>query len=375
MKRILLVGGGSGGHIYPLIAVAGELQKIAVEKTVKLELVAVADSDFWKEDFERLGVKFKKILITKFRQVEGGKINYLSFLTLPLALVQSLWLLFLFMPDAVLAKGGFASLIPSLAARLYFIPLFIHESDAVPGKANRFLARFAKKVFVSFEAAAGYFQNKNVILSGNPVRESLIQGDKAEAAGYFNFDPDKKTVLFLAGSQGARFINQLALSSLVKLTESYQIIHQAGPRNFESVKAETDKIKSEGSGSYGENVEKNYRLFPFLSEDELKNAYAVCDIVVARAGSNIFEIAAVAKPAIVVPYPYSAGNHQKQNALEFAKFGATAMEEKNLGVGTLISQINYLLKPENYSAVSQKIRQFAKSDAAKIIAQELISNV
>lgn len=371
--RILLVGGGSGGHIYPLVAVSKELKKIALEKGVNLKLMALADSNVWRGEFEDISIKFKKILTPKLRQVEGGRINFLAFLKLPLCLIQSFWLIFFFMPDLVFSKGGFVSVVPSFVARLYFIPLFIHESDAIPGKANRLLAKFAQKVFISFEKSPAYFKNKNIVFSGNPFRENLFGGNKLEATKYFNLNPDKKTILVLTGSQGAVSINKLLIDSIVQLTKYFQVIHQTGAGNFDLVKGEIEKIKSDGIQSYGKDIENNYRIYNFLIEEELKNAYALCDIIVSRSGSNIFEISYLGKPAIVIPYPYSAGDHQRENAREFAKFGAVVLEEGNLKSNILIDQIEYLLKPENYSSISQKIKQFAKLDAAKIVAREIYS--
>lgn len=371
--RILLVGGGTGGHVYPLIAIARELQKVSQEKGISLELMALADSGGWRFEFESQGIKFKRIFTPKLRRVEGGRINLFAFLALPFTLIQALWLLFVFMPDLVFSKGSFASLAPSFIAWLYFIPIFIHESDSVPGMANQFAAKLAKKVFISFESAAGHFPADKTVLSGNPVRENLLNGNKAEAAAYFNFDSGKKTILFLAGSQGALFINNLLIAGLVQMVKNFQIIHQAGIRNFDSAKQEIEKIKREGSGGYGFDMKKNYRIFGFLNEEELKNAYALADIIVSRSGSNIFEIAALAKPAIVIPYPYSAKNHQKENAMEFAKFGAVVLEEQNLKPHILIDQIERLLKPENYSAASQKIRRFANLKGGKMIANEILN--
>lgn len=369
--RVLLVGGGTGGHIYPLVVVARKLQKQASEKGLNLELMAVADSSIWASEFENAGVKCKTILAPRLRKVEGGRINLLAFLKLPVALIQSLWVLFIFMPDLVFSKGGFASTIPSLVASLYFIPLYIHESDAIPGLTNRFLARFSKKIFVSFERAAGFFKNKQVVLSGNPVRENLSAGDRNQAAGYFKFKPDKKTVLFIGGSQGAAFINSLLMAGLVQLTREFQIIHQAGERNLEQVQKEVEKVKNEGAGSYGPGIEQNYRVYGFLAEEELKNAYALADVVVARAGANIiFEVAAAGKPAIAIPYKYSSQNHQKENAGEFAKFGAVVLEEQNLKPHILIDQIKHLI---NNPSVGQRIKQFAKMEAGEIIAEEIIN--
>lgn len=369
--RILLVGGGTGGHIYPLIAVSRELQKLASEKGVNLELMAVADSYSWRSEFESQGIRFKKILAPKLRRVEGGRLNFFAFLAIPFALIQALWIIFVFMPDLVFSKGSFASLAPSFVAWLYFIPIFIHESDSRPGSVNRTLAKFSKKIFISFENSARYFSVPKTVLSGNPVRENLFNGNKAEAAGFFNFDSGKKTILFLAGSQGAVFINNLLINSLVELVKDFQIIHQAGINNFELVKKETDIMKNEGRESYGGNIEKNYRAYGFLNEEELKNAFAISDLVVSRSGSSIFEIAALGKPSIVIPYPYSARNHQKENAAEFAKFGAVVLEEENLKPHILIDQIKHLL---DNPSVGERIRQFAKIEAGEIIAEEILKS-
>ena len=374
--RILLVGGGSGGHIFPLVTVARELVRSSQEKGVELELMALAESEKWRNDFIDAGVRFKKIGAPKIRRVEGGRFDPLAFLNIPLTVLQSLWVLFAFMPDLVLSKGGFVSVIPSLVAKLYFIPLFIHESDAVPGAANIFLAGFANRIFVSFESSASFFNNRKVILSGNPVRKDLAGPDKNLAAGRFNLKPDRKTVLFLGGSQGAKPINDLVLASLVELTREFQVIHQTGDRNFEKVNQEVEKVKTEGQEDYGRYIEENYRIYGFMNEDDLKNAYTLADVIVARAGANLLaEISSIGKPAIVIPYEYSAGGHQKANAAEFARFGAVVLEEANLKPHILMSQIKHLMEPEVAAFVSRKISQFVKPDAASIIAEECLSAI
>ena len=369
MKRILFVGGGTGGHIFPLIAVGRELQKSASEKGIDLELLAIAESGRWRKDFENEGIKFKKIFAPKLRRVEGGRLNFFAFLALPITLIQAFWLLFTFMPALIFSKGGFSSVMPVFAGFLYFIPVFVHESDAIPGLVNRLAAKLAKNVFVSFENAAKYFPLSKTVLSGNPIRENLLTGERNGAAAYFSINPGRKTVLFLAGSQGAAFVNNLVIEGLVQLVREYQVIHQAGPKNIDSVRQETERIKKEGAAGYGADIEKNYRFFDFLDEEAMKNAYAAADVIVSRAGSNIFEIAALGKPAIVIPYPYSAKNHQKENAAEFAKFGAVVLEEQNLKPHILIDQIKHLL---NNPAVGERIKKFAKLDAGEIIAGEML---
>lgn len=373
MHRILLVGGGTGGHIYPLVAVARELQRITQEKGVDLELMATSDDQIWQGEFG--GIKFKKISAPKLRRYQGN-LNFLEFFKAPVALLQALWHIFIFMPDLVFLKGGYVSQIPFFIAKLYFIPVFVHESDTIPGLSVKVISKFAKKVFISFESTRQYFKNKEVILSGNPIRKELSSGDRNEALKIFNLSPDKKTILVLGGSQGAKAINDLVINGLVLLAGRYQIIHQAGFKNFEYVNSEVEKIKKEGEKSYGKNIETNYRVFTFMNEEGLKNAYAAADLIVSRAGANaIFEIAALGKPAIIIPIAYSASNHQKMNAQEFVKAGAVVLEEQNLSPAILLNQIEHLLKPENYFEISRKIKQFSNLESAKKIAQEIFDYV
>lgn len=368
----MLIGGGSGGHIYPLIVLAQELENLSYQEGIDLELMAISDNEMWRDDFSGIDIKFKKILAPKLRRFEGD-INFLDILKIPIAFFQSLWYIFLFMPDLVLAKGGYVSVIPSIVSFIYFIPIFIHESDTIPGLVNRFIGKFAKIIFISFEVSRNYFKNnKKIILSGNPIRSELLSGDKNEALDFFKFSPEKKTVLVLGGSQGSKIINELIINSLVKLTKNYQVIHQAGIKNFDYVLKETKKIELENLESYGKNIEKNYRLFSFLSKDELKNAYALADIIISRAGANlVWEISSVGKPVILIPIRYSTNNHQRSNAKELEKFGAVILEEENLTTNLLLNQIEHLLNPINYQRISESIKKFSNPDSAKIIAQEI----
>jgi len=370
--RILLVGGGSGGHVYPVIAVANALKERSVQGDV--ELLLLGDDRFMGQAAKESGIQFRPIMSGKLRR-------YFSLLTLldvfkfPVGFFQSLWRIFWFMPDVVFAKGGYMSVLPALVAKLYLIPLYIHESDSVPGLANKFLGRLANKIFISFQTSSAYFDQTKTILTGNPVRRELLTGDRNEAAKLFNLSPDKKTIFVYGGSQGAQKINDIVLESLVMTVgKDLQIIHQCGSGQIDTVKKSVDKFVKEGQGSYGDAITQNYRLEPFLGLDKVRAAYALADVIVSRAGaSNIFEIAAVGKPAIIIPITGSAGNHQLNNAMAFNKYGAVMLEEENLTPHIVLSQIEYLLRPENYEAASQKIKSFATPEAAQTIADTLLS--
>ena len=372
MKRILLIGGGSGGHVYPLIAVANALQEKSQQSGVALEMKLWGRGDFIVNAATEANLKATKIIAGKLRRYFSF-LNILDFFKVILSFFQSLWLMFWYMPDVIFAKGGSDSVMPAIVAKLYFIPLIIHESDSVPGLANRVTSKVANKVLISFESSAKYFKPEKTTLVGNPVRKELAMGDKSSAASLFKLDPNKQTVLVFGGSQGAQKINSLILDSIVQLTQAYQIIHQCGDSHYAKMKQEIEKYEKEGEASYGSLLLNNYRLFPFLNFQELKSAYAMADVIISRGGGQVFEIAMVGKPAIIIPLPTSAGNHQMENALEFSRFGASILEEDNLTSHILMSQIASILKPENYQSISEKIRQFAKPEAADNIAQLILN--
>ena len=376
MKRILLVGGGSGGHVYPVIAVANALKEKAAAGGAGLELLILGDDKFMRPAAQENGIKFRSILAGKLRR-------YFSLLTLldvfkfPVGLFQSLWHIFWFMPDAVFAKGGYVSTMPALVAKLYSIPLYIHESDSTPGLVNRMLGRLADKIFISFQISAAYFNQSKILLTGNPVRKELLAGNKDEAAKLFDLKTDKKTIFVYGGSQGAQAINKMILESLVMMvSRGFQIIHQCGLGQYDSVKSEADKIIKEGESSYADSIKQNYKFLAFLNTKQLSAAYALADVLVSRAGAaSIAEIAMLGKPAIFIPLSTKASRgEQVTNAVELAKYGAITIEEENLTPHIVISQIDYLLRPEKYQEVSQKIKSFAMPDAADKIAEAILMN-
>ena len=369
--RICLVGGGTGGHVYPLMAVALAINEQSKQTGQPVEILFLGEGKFLKRAASENNLKIKTIQAGKLRRY-FSLLTIIDILKFPIGLAQSLWHLFWFMPDVVFAKGGYASLSVALVSKLYFIPLFIHESDSVPGLANRILGKLAKKVFISFNSSQKYFKSDKTVLTGNPVRKELMVGDRSAAMAKFDLNPDRKTILIAGGSQGAQKINRIILDSLVLLVKDFQIIHQCGESQFQSVKIELEKIIKEGQDEYADTVRVNYKLYPFFDAKDMALAYAAADIIVSRAGaSNISEIAMLSKPAIIIPITDSSSNHQMSNALEFAKFGAIVVEEANLTPHIIINQINLLLKPENYNSISEKLKTFAMPDAADKIASVL----
>ncbi len=370
--RILLVGGGSGGHVFPLISVADSLKNLAVKENKDVEIILLGEGRFFEEAAKNSGFKYKKILAGKFRRYFSLE-NFLDPFKMIAGFFQSFWHLFWLMPDAVFAKGGYASFFPVLAAKIFFIPIYIHDSDSVPGAANRFMAKMAKKIFISFESAKKYFPAEKTELVGNPVRKSLLNGDRSKAVSFFGLSESLPTVVILGGSQGAKKINNIILASIIQLTQNFQVIHQTGDKNFEEVKKFTEQLEKELEGPTAGQIKSRYKIYPFFNESELALAYALGDVFVSRASAGgIFEISALGKPLIVIPIKDSAQNHQYLNAIEITKYGATLIEEENLIASIFINEIKeaYQKKEE----LVAKIKSFARLDAAEKIAATVLES-
>ncbi|MDP2648055.1 MAG: glycosyltransferase, partial [Candidatus Yanofskybacteria bacterium] len=220
-KRILLVGGGSGGHAYPLLAVAQAL-KIEAEKTnTKVEFLMLGSPGFLQKAAQESGIRWKRVTAGKLRRYFDPR-TILDFIKIPVSFIQSFWHLFWFMPDIIFSKGGYDSVAPAIVGWLYMIPVFVHESDSVPGLANRVIAKFARAVFVGFKSAEKYFPKSQVIFVGNPVRSEILSGNKQEGLRYFNLKDGKRTVLISGGGQGAKVVNDIIINSLVLLVKDYQ---------------------------------------------------------------------------------------------------------------------------------------------------------
>lgn len=371
--RILLVGGGTGGHVFPLIAVARVLQEVAARESKQIDLILLGEGKFFEEAARESGLPYQTIIAGKMRRYFSSEV-VLDYLKMFAGFFQSFWHMFWIMPDAVFAKGGYVSFFPALAARFFSIPVYIHDSDTVPGKTSITIGKWAKKVFISFEPAKQYFPASRTELVGNPVRPELLNGDREEALLFFKLSAQSPTVLISGGSQGAKKINDIVLQSLIQLTKNFQVIHQCGEQNLTEVTSALEQLMKEGGEDFAEQIRGRYKIYPFFNIRELSLAYAVSDVIVSRSGSgSLFEIAALGKPGIVIPIKDSASNHQYYNALEFVKYGGTMIEEDNLMASIFINQIEeaYQRKRE----LGQTLRNFARLDAAEKIAAGILERV
>lgn len=364
--RLLLTGGGTGGHVFPLIAVERRLRKIAEENGEILESYYVGPDHFAREEMAREGIRFSGVLAGKFRR-------YFSLLTLrdlliiPVGIIQALFKVWLVMPDVIFSKGGYGSVPVVFAGWLYRIPIISHESDTVVGLANRFNMGFSTRIAVGWpQALEGLYKNRTTF-TGNPVREEIIAGNKKEAIAALKLDGSRKIIMALGGSQGSSALNDVLLDVLKELLDVYEVIHQAGDKNFKGVAAEADAVMAKGQ-------EKYYHLYGFLGEKELTLALAAADLVISRAGAtSVAEIAAAGKPSILVPLPDSAGGHQVLNAYSYARLGASVvLEQDNLTPNLFLEKIRYLFSREDLlTTMSERAKTFYKPEAARVIAEEL----
>ncbi len=366
-KRIVLTGGLSGGHTFPLIAVAREIRTLT-EGEVDFLFIG-SHGPFESEAMKAEGIRAKYILTAKWRRYFSW-LNFLDFFKFPLACIQALWYLLWFMPDAIFSKGGAASVPIALAAWVYRIPVLLHDSDAVAGRANRFVARFAKRIAIAYEHARQFFPPEKVMLTGNPVRAEILSGNPSFATTLFGFDISKPIILVMGGSLGARALNRLILKMLPELLENgVQVLHLVGKENTDEV----IQLAKEG-GVTAETT--TYRPVAFLDAEQMGVAYAAATIVISRAGAgSITELAATKKASILVPLPTAANDEQRLNAYEVASSGgALVIEEANVGEHIFTAQILELLNDESRRArMSEVINRFYHPEAARLIAQGVVS--
>jgi len=369
MAKIIFACGGTGGHIMPAIALANHFKQNSSTNAEKTEIIFIAAGDKQIIDI------FKK---NKFEcnLIQGGKLrryfdwkNFTDIFRIMIGFFQSLWILAKIKPVVIFSKGGYASFPPVAAGRILGIPVIIHESDLVPGIANRLSAFFASRVAVGFQDSAKYFSREKVVFTGNPIREELLKGNKEQAKKEFGLKDNLPVILVTGGSQGAKRLNEMILEILPEILDFSQIIHLAGVNNYEETKnsAGSKKLK---------NAE-NYHIYPFLNE-QMKEAYAASDLIISRAGANsINEILSLGKASILVPLSTAANDHQNKNARHFSDSGATIMiDEINFDKNFLVEKIKLLLKnPEERKKMEIKALSLAIPDARDRLSKEILSLV
>lgn len=296
--RVLTTGGGTAGHVYPIGAVVAELQTIAASKNIPLEVRYLGAHGPFKEFLEQNNIKVQRVAGSKIRRYFSWQ-NFVDVPKFIYSLCQALWKVFWYMPDVLFSKGGPGSLAVVLVARFYRIPVVVHESDAIPSITTRITSKFAKTIAISFEAAGKYFEGREVVFTGNPVRKYLLSDPTTtqKAKGYFGFDPNGPLLLILGGSQGSTSVNDFIIDVLPDLLKTTQVLHQTGKNDYERVIKEAGVVL----GDLPEEVQTRYKALDFFEKD-IRIALQGADLVLSRAGASaIFETAAFGKPSILIP--------------------------------------------------------------------------
>ena len=354
--KFILSGGGTGGHIYPAIAIANELKL----RFPDAEFLFVGAKDKMEmQKVPQAGYQIKGLWIAGLQR----KLS-LQNLMFPLKLIDSLWkskkILKRFKPDVVIGTGGFASGPLLKMASLMGIPTVIQEQNSFPGITNKLLSKKADVICVAYHNLERFFPKEKMVLSGNPVRQDLIdiESKRAEAIQHFNLDQNKKTLLVLGGSLGARRLNQLIEKELGKfISQNVQIIWQCGKLYFED---------------YKKHNANNVQVFAFIERMDL--VYAASDIIISRAGaSSVSELCIVGKPVIFIPSPNVAEDHQTKNAQSIVdKKGALLLKESELDAEFSLVFEALLKDHGKQGQLSENIRQLAMPEATKTIADEVV---
>lgn len=367
--KILFTGGGTGGHFYPIIAVAEAIHALVRErKIIDPELYYVAPEPYERDMLVANNITFVRSPAGKMRRYFSLR-NFFDTLKTTAGIVRSFFTVFSIYPDVIFSKGGYASFPVLVAARFFRIPVVIHESDAAPGRVNAWAGKFAEKIAVSYQETEALFPKGKTVWTGNPIRTNALHPSKEGANEYLKLEEGVPVIYVTGGSQGAQAINEAMLMILPQLVEKYQIIHQTGGENFKDVQGRANLVL------HNLPHEARYKAFGYLDDLALRMTAGVANLVISRAGSSIFEIAAWGVPSILIPLPNSAEDHQSKNAYAYARAGAgIVMEQNNLTPHLLISEIHRIMdNPQIAADMSAGAKKFAKTDAAHAIADMILT--
>lgn len=358
-----ITGGGTGGHIYPAIAIAEALRKDETTKDIyyignpnNLEYGIVKKAHF----------KFLPIKVSGMPRKIGW--DFIKWgIELELANWKALYYLWRFKPDAILGTGGYVSAPALMASNLSKTPYMIHDCDAQPGMVSKFVAPMAKQVSLAFEDSASYIRSNNISINGNPIREQFKTLTEEQARQNMNLE-NKTTITIMGGSQGAKSIDDATIQCLKQIFEKYdvQVIFQTGAKHYKN----TIKALEEVYPEFEHN--KNLVIKPYF--DDMVTALKATDIAISRAGSlSLSEICACGIAPILIPYPYAAADHQRKNAKSLLNKNACLyLEDKETTGETLLEKLDELLSdPEKLASIQANTRALAKLDATQTIVEQL----
>lgn len=360
--KIIISGGGTGGHVYPALAIARELKVRGVEDI----LFVGAEGKLEMEKVPQAGFPIEGLRISGFHRTRKWR-NILF----PFKLLNSLWkakkIIDKFVPDVVVGVGGYASGPVLKIAQLKRIPTVIQEQNSYPGVTNKLLAKRANKILVAYDGLARFFDEDRLLLCGNPVRKDLLQLDqlKQDALGFFGLDLNKKTILIFGGSLGAKRINEAVLyqKELLMVRNDVQVIWQVGKIYY-------DQYKDSELAQQAQII-----ILPFI--DRMDLAYSAADVVIGRAGAlTISELMIVGKPTVLVPSPNVAEDHQTKNAQALVKENAAILIPDEAAAERMVPTAIELLEDHDLRILlSKNIRHLARPEATDLIVDEILALV
>jgi UDP-N-acetylglucosamine--N-acetylmuramyl-(pentapeptide) pyrophosphoryl-undecaprenol N-acetylglucosamine transferase len=353
--RVIVAGGGTGGHLFPGMAVAQEIRRRYQKANI---LFVTGRRRMESEILARSGLRQVSIPVEGLKG-RGVRKGIATILKLPMSLLQSIFIMSKFAPHIVLGVGGYSAGPVCLAARIMGIPSAIHEQNSFPGLTNRLLCRVVDRVLISFDESRAHFPGGKLFFSGNPIREEIL---KARRRG--ETEPKAFTVLVVGGSQGARSINRAFVSALEILkgkARPPRVLHQTGQADYEEVLEAYRQMKLQGD------------VRPFIRN--MADAYRQADIVVSRAGaSTVSELAALGKPSILIPYPYAANRHQETNARVLVEVGGAEMLlQKDLSGESLAGLLTkHMDNRKELQDMGERAGGKGRDDAARVIVNHLV---
>ena len=365
--KILFTGGGTGGHFYPIIAVAQEINKLVdQEKIANVRMYYFSDAPYDKEVLFENQIAFKQIHAGKMRMYFSLQ-NFIDIFKTAYGIIEALIAVFQLYPDVVFAKGAYASFPTLVAARILGIPVIVHESDCAPGRVTSIAGKFAKYIAVSYKESFQFFPKERTAHTGQPIRPEL-EHPATGGLEYLELESGVPVIFILGGSLGAQIINESILQVLPELVKKYQIIHQVGRANIDDVQKRSTLILKDNP------LKNHYKPFDFLNPLAIRMAAGVASVIVSRAGGTIFEIASWGVPSIIIPIEKTNNDHQRKNAFAYARAGACqVIEEKNLTPHVLLAEIDRIVTDlAMHDEMAAAARKFFIPDAAKKIAQKIL---
>ena len=364
-KRFLISGGGTGGHIFPAVAIANRIKTEVPDAEIlfigaddKMEMRRVPEAGYKIEGLHIYGM-------SRDFSVKGILKNLkLPFVTMK-ALNRAKQIIREFQPDVAIGVGGFASGPALQAANSLGIPTLIQEQNSYPGVTNKILSRQVRRICVAYDGLERFFPKEKIVKTGNPIRAEILQLQKKRPESYefFGLNPDKKTLLVIGGSLGAKSINQVMLANIGKIKQmGIQLIWQTGESYYKQNEMALSMMQTE-----------EIKIMPFIRN--MNDAYGVADFIISRAGAlAIAELGIVAAPTILVPFPYAAEDHQTKNALALVDKGAAILVKDSEVSFALIPAFTELFNDSRKCAeMAEAMKQFAQPDAVAKIVENIMS--